>query len=407
MQQLTKGRIEETAAKFGAAIALTPCTLSNTLSEMCGCRAYFKFENLQMTGAFKERGALAKLLSLTPDQRKAGVLAASAGNHALGLAYHARRLGIPCTVVMPEWTPLIKITNVKREGAEVVIAGANYDGACAHAMELRPELGAVFVHPFNDYDVMAGQGTIGLEILRQVPNVDAVVVPVGGGGLIAGIATAIKETRPEVLVIGVQSECTPSMKASVDNDAIVCTRPEGRTIADGINVQTPGDKTFPIIRKYVDRLVTCNDAETANAILHLLEIEKTVAEGAGAIALAAIENRDLGLAGKNVAVVITGGNIDVNILARIIERGLVRDGRLVRIRVCLKDQPGALVDLATVLATTRANISQIRHQRAFTQVSLGEAEVEIELETHGTDHIQSVLATLRERGYRPEVVDAG
>lgn len=407
MKHITKDTIQETREQLGSAIAISPCALSNTISEMCGCKAFFKFENLQMTGSFKERGALSKLLSLTPDERSRGVLAASAGNHALGIAYHARRLSIPCTVVMPQWTPLIKITNVRREGAEVVIAGANYDGAYAHALELQPQKGCVFVHPFDDYSVIAGQGTIGLEILQQVPDVDAVIVPVGGGGLIAGIATAIKETNPRVQVIGVQSTCIPSMKASVDRDTITSIRPEGRTIADGIAVQKPGGNTFPIIQKYVDRLVTCDDGEIANAILHLLEIEKTVAEGAGAIPLAALENRDLGLAGKKVVMVVSGGNIDVNLLARIIERGLVQDGRLVRIKVCLKDQPGALVDLATALASTKANISQVRHQRAFTQVTLGEALVELELETHGKDHIEAVLEALASKGYDPEVVDNG
>jgi threonine dehydratase len=358
-----------------------------------------------MTGSFKERGALAKLLTLTPEERSRGVIAASAGNHAQGVAYNAQRLGIDATIVMPQYTPLIKVANTRRLGATVVVQGANYDAACAHALELQKENGCVFVHPFNDYEVMAGQGTIGLEILEQVPDVDAIIVPVGGGGLIAGLATAIKETRSGVRVIGVQSMCLPSMKTSLEEDQLVCIRPEGRTIADGIAVRMPGDLTFPVIQCYVDEIVTADEDEIANAILMLLEIEKTVIEGAGAIPLAALLNRPLGLEGKKVVLLLSGGNIDVNMLSVIIRRGLVSDGRLVRIRVVLRDQPGALVELSEVLAQTRANIVEFTHHRTFTSAALGEAEVDIDLETEGAAHVERIMAALKHAGHVAQRVE--
>jgi threonine dehydratase len=358
-----------------------------------------------MTGSFKERGALNRLLTLDPDEKKRGVIAASAGNHAQGVAYHAQRLGIRAIIVMPEYTPLIKVANTRQYGAEVVVYGANYDAACGHALSLQQQTGCVFVHAFNDYDVMAGQGTIGLEILEQVPDLDAVVVPVGGGGLIAGVAVAVKEQKPSVRVIGVQSQCVPSMKTSLEVEELVCLRPEGRTIADGIAVRMPGDLTFPIIQKYVDEIVTADDDEIANAILLLLEVEKTVVEGAGAIALAALLNRSLHLEGKNVVHLLSGGNIDVNMLSVIIRRGLARDGRLVRLRVLLRDQPGALLGLSNVLAGARANILEITHHRTFTQAALGEAEVDLDLETEGAEHVERIMKVLAESGYEAQRIE--
>jgi threonine dehydratase len=396
---LTLEKVEQARERIRDAVYYSPCPQSHTLSDICGCQTFFKLENLQMTGAFKERGALAKLLTLSDDERSRGVIAASAGNHAQGVAYHAQRLGIRCTIVMPEYTPLIKVANTRRSGADVVVHGQNYDAACDYALELQREHGCVFVHAFNDFEVMAGQGTIGIEILEQVPDLDAVVVPVGGGGLIAGMATAIKETRPEVRVIGVQSMCMPSMKTSFDSSELVCVRPEGRTIADGIAVQMPGDLTFPIIQRYVDEIVTADDDEIANAILLLLEIEKTVVEGAGAIPLAAVLNRLLGLSGKKVVMVLTGGNIDVNMLSIIIRRGLVRDGRLVRLTVLLRDQPGSLAELSEVLAHSRANILEITHHRTFTSAAVGEAEVDLDLETEGAAHVQEITQLLEQAGY--------
>lgn len=403
--ELSLSRIKEARARIENAIYRSPCPYSKTLSDMCGCEVYLKLENLQMTGSFKERGALSKLLTLTDDEKSRGVIAASAGNHAQGIAYHAQRLGIAATIVMPEYTPLIKVANTRRAGANVVVRGMNYDAAYHHALDLQKETGCVFVHAFNDFDVMAGQGTIGLEILDDVPDMDAVIVPVGGGGLIAGLATAIKETRSDIRVIGVQSMCLPSMKTSLEEEQLVCVRPEGRTIADGIAVQVPGDRTFPIIQHYVDEVVTADDDEISNAILLLLEIEKTSLEGAGAIPLAALLNRQLGLEGKKVVLVLSGGNIDVNMLSVIIHRGLVRSGRLVRLRVLLRDQPGTLLELSKALTEARANILEITHHRTFTEAALGEAEVDLDLETEGADHVERIMRTLADHGYPTQRVE--
>lgn len=397
--EMTVERIRETRERIGNSIFRTPCQYSKTLSNLCGCEVYLKLENLQMTGSFKERGALSKLLTLTPEEKARGVIAASAGNHAQGIAYHAQRMGISATIVMPEYTPLIKVANTRSYGSNVVVHGNNYDAAYQHALQLQKELEAVFVHAFNDFDVMAGQGTMALEILEDVPDVDAVIVPVGGGGLIAGMSTAIKETRPEVRVIGVQSMCVPSMKTSLEEEQLVCVRPEGRTIADGIAVQVPGDKTFPVIQHYVDEIVTADDDEISNAILLLLEIEKTILEGAGAIPLAALLNRPLGLEGKKVVLVLSGGNLDVNMLSVIIQRGLVRSGRLVRLRVLLRDKPGTLLELSGALAKARANILEITHHRTFTEAALGEAEVDLDLETEGSAHVELIMQVLAEHGY--------
>jgi threonine dehydratase len=400
--QLTLDQVKAAQQRLNGAIYCSPCQYSRTLSDLCGFQAYIKQENLQMTGSFKERGALSKLLTLSEEEKKRGVIAASAGNHAQGVAYHASRLGIACTIVMPLYTPLIKVMNTRKYGANVVVYGPNYDAACEHAMELQKQNGSVFIHPFNDYDVMAGQGTIGLEIMEQLPEVDAIIVPVGGGGLIAGIATAVKETRRNVQIIGAQSRSIPSMKASLEEDELVTLRPEGRTIADGIAVRVPGDRTFPIIQRYVDEIVTADDDEIANAILLLLEIEKLVAEGAGAIALAAAHNRQLGLDGKRVVMILSGGNIDVNALAVIIHRGLVRDGRLVRLRVLLPDRPGTLSELSLVLEEVRANVLEITHHRTFTNAALGEAEVDLDLETEGADHVDRIIERLDQAGYKPQ-----
>ncbi len=399
--EFTLDDIHAARDRINGSIYYSPCPHSDTLSEMSGCQAFFKLENLQMTGSFKERGALSKLMMLTGEEKSRGVIAASAGNHAQGIAYHAARLGIACTIVMPEYTPLIKVANTRRSGARVIVHGSNYDAACEYAFELQKDNGCVFIHPFNDFEVMSGQGTIGLEILEQVPDVDAVVVPVGGGGLIAGLAMAIKENRPDVKVIGVQSRCVPSMKASLEEEELVCVHPEGRTIADGIAVRTPGDLTFPVIQYYVDEIVTADDDEIANAILLLLEIEKTVVEGAGAIPLAAVLNRKLGLEGKKVVMVLTGGNIDVNALAAIIQRGLVRDGRLARVRVLLHDRPGTLAELSQVLSDCRANVLEITHHRTFTNAALGEADVDLDLETEGAAHLEVIMDALDRAGFQP------
>ena len=392
--------ILEARERIGALVSKTPCCRSVTFSELTGAEVFIKFENLQMTGSFKERGAANILQSLSPEQRKRGAVAASAGNHAQGVAYHAGRLGIPATIVMPEHTPLIKVSRTRNFGARVVLAGATFDEAYAEARRIQEEQGQVFVHPFDDPLVIAGQGTIGLEILEQVPDVEAAVVPIGGGGLISGVAVALKEARPGVRVIGVQAAAFPSMKASVDAGSAT-TVGGGHTIADGIAVKRPGELTLRHVQRYVDGIVTVTEEEIAYAILALLEKEKTVAEGAGAAALAALLNGHIeGLRGKKTVVVLSGGNIDVTLLSRIIERGLVKEGRLVRMVVTVADRPGGLAGLARVVADSGANVIEIHHDRAFGMAAMGETDVELTLETRGHDHIQLLRERLARAGYR-------
>jgi threonine dehydratase len=392
--------VEAARERLRAAVHQTPCAYSETLSTLTGTRCYVKLENLQMTGSFKERGAANLLLQTSPEERRRGVVTASAGNHGLAVAYHAARLGIPAVIVMPEWAPLIKVTSARRHGAEVLRAGDTFDAASARASALARERGLLFVHPFDDDRVIAGQGTLGLELLEQCPEMDAVVVPVGGGGLIGGIAVAVKAARPSVRVIGVQAAAVPSMQRALEAGARVAV-PPAATLADGIAVRRAGEHTFALVRKYVDAVVTVGEEELANAVLRLLETEKTVVEGAGATPLAALLNRPLDLAGRTVVLVLSGGNIDVTMLARIIERGLVKDGRLVRLAVLLLDRPGALARLAALIAEERANIVHIAHDRAFSGVaSLGETEVHLTLETSGREHIDRLVRRLESAGYR-------
>jgi threonine dehydratase len=397
---ITLADIEAARRRIGDQVKLSPCVRSDHFSALTGATCYFKFENLQMTGSFKERGACNKLLLLSAEERAHGVIAASAGNHAQGVAYHAGRLGVAATIVMPEATPLIKVQSTRSYGAKVVLHGANFDEAYVEARRIQVEEGKTFVHPFDDPDVIAGQGTIGLELLEQNPYLEVVVVPIGGGGLIAGVATALKEVNPRIKVIGVEPAVIPSMQAAVKAGSRV-TLDGAVTIADGLAVKQAGEVTFPIIQKYVDEIVTVDEEEIANAILLLLEREKTVVEGAGATSLAAVINGHVpNVKGRKVAMVLCGGNIDVNLISRIIERGLVKDGRLVRLQVRLPDRPGALARFTAVLAEKRANIIEIYHNRAFiTSPSLGETEVEVTLETRGRAHIDELKGTLAERGY--------
>jgi len=395
---VTLADIEAARARIRDAVYASPCPGSETLGELTGTRCHVKLENLQMTGSFKERGALAKLSTLTADERARGVIAASAGNHGLAVAFHAHRLGIAATIVMPEWAPLIKVTRCRHHRATVVLAGQDYDEAYAEARRREAATGAVFVHPFDDPVVIAGQGTLGLEVVEQVPDLDAVVVPVGGGGLIAGVALAVKAKRPRVEVIGVQAAALPSMRAALEAGGPVGL-PPAPTIADGIAVRRAGVETFELVRRHVDELVTVDEAEIANAILILLEVEKTVVEGAAATTLAAVLNKKVALAGKRVVLVLSGGNIDVNIVARVIEKGLVKDGRLVRLAVILLDRPGALARLCSVVAAQRANILDIGHNRAFSAAAIGETEVVLTLESSGREHIEAVAAAIRAAGY--------
>ena len=383
-------------------VQATPCALSRGLSELTGARCWVKLENLQMTGSFKERGAANLLLQLDGDERRRGVIAASAGNHGLAVAHHAARLGIPAVIVMPEWAPLVKVTSARRNGAEVILTGDTFDDAYDHAAALGDERGLVFVHPFDDERIIAGQATVGLELLEQRPDVEAIVVPVGGGGLISGIGAAVKARRPDVRLIGVQTDALPSMRRALADGKPV-RLPPGSTLADGIAVREVRERTLELTRRYVDELVSVSEEEIARAILLLVEIEKTVAEGAGAAPLAALLNRSLDLRGRTVVLVLSGGNIDVTMLARIIERGLVKDGRMVRLAVLLRDRPGALARLTALVAEARANVVHIEHDRAFAHwTAIGETEVALTLETSGRDHIEQLLERLRAAGYRVE-----
>jgi threonine dehydratase len=373
---------------------------SEMLSRMTGQNIFLKLENLQMTGSFKERGALSRISMLTEQQAKRGVVAASAGNHAQGVAYHATRRGIRSVIVMPLTTPLVKVTATRGFGAEVVLHGGNYDEACTEATRLCEAEGMTFIHPFDDALVMAGQGTIGLELLEQVDGLEAVVVPIGGGGLIGGIACAVKESNPKVRVIGVQTAKLPSMQEALAAKHPVTLEP-ATTIADGIAVRRAGDVTFPVVERYVDEIVTVDEDEIASAILTLLEREKTLAEGAGATALAAMLQRRTSLAPETrTAVLVCGGNIDVTLLSRIIERGLVQDGRLIRLRIHLLDRPGALLDLTGLIASHRVNIVDTLYNRAYYGVNLGDTAIDITMETRGREQVEALLAAMTAAGYR-------
>jgi threonine dehydratase len=402
MDTVDLSAVEAARRRLRDAIVQTPCAYSQTLSELTGARCFVKLENLQMTGSFKERGAANLLLQLTADERRRGVIAASAGNHGLAVAFHAARLGVPATIVMPEYAPLIKVTNARRYGAEVVLHGSNFDEAYERARALEAERGLIFVHPFDDARVIAGQGTLGLEVLEQLPEVEALIVPVGGGGLIGGVGLAVKSTRPDVQVIGVQAAALPAMSRSLEARERVRVD-AAPTIADGIAVRQVGALTLALAQAWVDRVVTVDEEELSNAVLLPLEIEKTVVEGAGAAPLAALLNRPLGLERRSVALVLSGGNIDVTMLSRIIERGLVKDGRLVRLGVLLRDVPGALARLTALVAEEHANILHILHDRAFSRhAAIGQTEVELTLETSGPKQISAVKRRLEAAGYLVE-----
>ncbi len=396
---ITFADVEEARERIQKQIYLSPFPCSETISQLTGNRVFFKLENLQMTGSFKERGALNRLLTLTPDEAKRGVIAASAGNHGMAVAFHSQRLNISATIVMPVHAPLIKLSRVRHYGAYTVLYGGDYDAAFAEAQRLAQEKGLTFIHAFNDPWVVAGQGTIGLELYEQNPDLDAVVVPVGGGGLIAGIALIVKTLNPKVRIIGVQAEAVPSMKAALEEGGPILL-PPATTIADGIAVREVGQTPFGLVKNYVDEIVTVSEGEIANAVLLLLETEKTVAEGAAATPLAAVLNKKIGLANATVGLVISGGNIDMNLISRIIEKGLIQDGRLSRLSVVVSDRPGALARLTRRIAELGANILQIGQTRGFGQVAIGETGVELILETTGTDHIQRLCEGLRKDGFR-------
>ena len=400
---ITLADVKAALCRIRESIYLSPCARSETFSRLTGNSVYLKLDNLQRTGAFKERGSLNKLLTLSEKERARGVIAASAGNHAQGVAYHAGRHGVRAQICMPLTTPLTKVSATRGYGADVVLHGANYDEAYEDAVKRSQQDHLTLIHAFDDDAVIAGQGTLGLEILQQHGEIEAIVAPIGGGGLIGGIACAVKESHPKVEIFGVQPAKLPSMKVAIAEGHPVTLSPAA-TIADGIAVRRAGDRTLPLVRKYVDDIVTVDEEEIANAILLLLEREKTLAEGAGAAAIAALLNHKLPLAGKKIAVLVGGGNIDVTLLSRIIERGLVKDGRLVRLRVHLPDYPGALHNLTGILAQHRANIVETSYDRAYYGVNLGDTAIDITMETRGPDHIAELLSALGASGYAHERV---
>jgi len=391
--------VEEARERIKHQVYLSPLPYSETISRMTGNRIFCKLENLQITGSFKERGALNRLLTLSAEEARRGVIAASAGNHGMALAFHSHRLNIAATIVMPLFAPLIKVSRVRQYGARDLLHGNDYDSALGEAQRLSNEQGLTFISAFNDPWVVAGQGTIGLELYEQNPDLDAVIVPVGGGGLIAGIALALKALKPKIRIIGVQSEALPSMRAALAVGEPTRLAP-ALTIADGIAVRRVGEIPFALVQEFVDEIVTVNEGEIANAVLLLLEIEKTVAEGAAAVPLAALVNKKVSLSGKNVALIVSGGNIDMNLIARIIEKGLIQDGRLSRLNVVLVDRPGSLARLTRCIADMGANILHVTQSRGFGHMAIGESEVELTLEATGAEHIQRLCVGLEKNGFR-------
>lgn len=393
--------IQQAAERLDGVVRHTPMLHSHRLSERLGCEVHLKLENLQLTGAFKIRGATNCIAQLSESERASGVITASAGNHAQGVAAAARAADIAATIVMPDTTPVTKVQATAEYGAEVILHGRDFDEAQTEAYRLADERGATFVHPFDDDRVIAGQGTVGLEIIEQLPQVDCVLAPVGGGGLISGIATAVKSLKPEASVIGVQAENAPAMFLSCRVEELTHADVVG-TIAEGIAVGQPCERTFEMIGERVDEMLTVAERDIARAMLELLEHHKLVAEGAGATPVAALESCSEQMRDKTVCLVISGGNADVTTLAGVIDRGLVEAGRSVKLQVTLADQPGALAALATAIGEAGANIVEIYHDRMNVSLELSQAEVELVLGTRGHEHIEEVIACLRERGYDVE-----
>jgi len=398
---VTIAAIQQAKLNINSIVRRTPLDFSHTFSEILGVSVYLKQENFQKTGSFKIRGAYNKIMNLSKEEKAAGVIAASAGNHAQGVAFGAQSAGIKATILMPEGAPITKAMATKGYGAEVILHGQSYDDAYEKALEIQKESKATYIHAFDDPYVIAGQGTMGLEILEDLPDVDAVIAPIGGGGLISGIAVALKSLRPQVKILGVQAEGAPSMYKAKQIGQIN-TLESVSTIADGIAVKRPGNLTFDLVQKYVDDIAIVNDEEVAKAILMLLERTKSVVEGAGAVSLAALMTKKFNLKGKKVAVVLSGGNIDVNIVSMIIERGLAKAGRHLRFKTILLDKPGALQLLLSVIAKTKANVISISHDRITANIPLAQAEVQVALETKNADHIRDIVETLEKEGYNIE-----
>ncbi len=393
--------IQQAAGRLSDHVLRTPCLPSRTLSDITGAQVFLKFENLQFTASFKERGACNKLAQLAPEERARGVIAMSAGNHAQGVAYHAQRLGIRAVIVMPRFTPGVKVERTRSFGAEVVLHGDTLDEARGHALALAAQQQLVFVHPYDDAAIVAGQGTVALEMLAEVPTLDTLVVAVGGGGLIAGMATAAKALKPAIDVIGVQTTRFPAMVNAIKGTQ----HPIGASsIAEGIAVASPGQLPQAIIADLVRDLLLVDEGDIEQAIVLLLEVEKTLVEGAGAAALAALLRYPEMFKGKKVGLVLCGGNIDPLLLASIIERGMVRAGRLARLRVGARDVPGTLAAITATVAAAGANIEEVHHQRAFTTLAAQNVAVELVLQTRGPQHIQDVLAALRQAGLSAELM---
>lgn len=391
--------IRQAAGRLQGQVLETPCVESRTLSQIAGCQVFLKFENLQFTASFKERGACNKLVQLTPAEQRRGVIAMSAGNHAQGVAYHAQRLGLRAVIVMPRFTPGVKVERTRSFGAEVVLHGDTLDEARSHALTLAEREQLVFVHPYDDEAIVAGQGTVGLEMLAAQPDLDMLVVAVGGGGLIGGIAAAAKALNPGIEVVGVQTLRFPNMFNAVKH----ATLPQGvSTIAEGIAVGTPGRITQALIERHVDDLLLVDEGDIEHAIVMLLEIEKTLVEGAGAAGLAALLKHPDRFRGRKVGLVLGGGNIDPMLLAAIIQRGMVRAGRLARLRVSARDVPGSLARITAIISEAGANIDEVHHQRAFTMLAAQNVEIELVVQTRGRDHIQAVLRALRAGDFEAE-----
>ncbi len=399
---LTLDHVRAAHARIRDSIVETPTLHSQTLSKLTGANIYLKFENLQFTAAYKERGALNAILLLSEQQRSKGVIAASAGNHAQGLSYHGTRLGIPVTIVMPVPTPTVKVMQTESVGGKVVLFGETFDDAYKYARQLEAEQGLTFVHPFDDPNVAAGQGTVALEMLESIPSLDMLVVPIGGGGLLSGMGTAARALKPDIGLIGVQAELYPSMYALLKNLQMPC---EGDTLAEGIAVKIPGAFTSEVIRELVDEIVLVSEAELETAVSLLLQIEKTVVEGAGAAGLAAVMANPEMFAGKNVGIVLCGGNIDTRLLANVLLRDLARSGRLARLRLTLQDRPGALFKVMRLFNEHNINIIEIYHQRIFTTLPAKGLITDIECEARDAQQLQGLVDGLNVAGYKVERVE--
>ncbi len=394
--------VQTAHARIADQIVRTPTLVSKTLSDMTGATVYLKFENLQFTAAYKERGALNTLLQLSDEARAKGVIAASAGNHAQGLAYHANRLGIPATIVMPTNTPTVKVMQTEGHKATVILEGETFDAAYAHARSMEAECGLTFVHPFDDPRVIAGQGTVAVEMLADVPAIDTLIVPIGGGGLISGMATVARAADHAIAVYGVEAELFPSMYNRINGTDMPCA---GDTLAEGIAVKEPGAITSRMVELLVDDILLVSERSLEEAVSLLLQIEKTVVEGAGAAGLAALLAHPDLFRGKTVGIVLCGGNIDTRLLANVLLRDLARSGRLARLRVRLKDQPGALFNVARIFDQQRVNIIEIYHQRIFTSLPAKGLVTDIECETRDRAHLDRLVAALRVGGYDTSIVE--